>query len=204
MLLSDAEIIKRCYDESGRVFPNIMISPFVASQVRTANGISIVSYGLSAYGYDVRLSNCFKMMKTLSSHGRSLLSVPIDPLVSNDDDYVDVYADEDDAIIIPPGGFLLGITLEYFNIPRDVLVECLGKSTLARIGLNVTVTPLEPEWCGRVVLELSNIGTRPIKLYAYQGIAQFIFHHNPNGCNVSYKDRNGKYQNQNEIITAKV
>lgn len=204
MLLSDREIVKRCGYTTEQATQPFMIEPMVPHQVSKVDGKPIVSYGLSSYGYDVRLSDQFKIMRLLHEQGRSLLSVPIDPLHPSDDNYVDVKPDPDGSVTIPAGGFLLGATLEHFNIPREVLVVCLGKSTYARLGLNVIVTPLEPEWSGQVVLELSNTGTRPVKVYVGQGIAQFLFHFNPLGCHVSYRDRRGKYDHQHGVVTSKV
>lgn len=182
-----------------------MITPFVDKQVKVdEDGRNILSYGLSSFGYDVRLGPELKIFESISSSGYSLLNVPLDPLCHKDENYRVVKPNPDGSFVIPPGGFLLGHTVEYFKIPRQCLVVCLGKSTYARLGLVVNVTPLEPEWEGQVVIEMSNTSQRPIKVYTGMGIAQFIFHHSNAVVEVSYKDRNGKYQNQTGVTTAKV
>lgn len=179
-----------------------MIEPFVPNCMRlmkdTCGDKAIPSYGLSSYGYDVRLGNDFKLLKPQQICGLK----PISPIDNSDEDYVDVKA-EDGRLIIPPHGFVLGHTLEYFRIPRNVLVLCMGKSTYARLGLVVIVTPLEPEWEGNVVIEISNTTDRAVEIFTEGGIAQFIFLHNPDGCEISYGDRNGKYQGQKGVTIAK-
>lgn len=167
-----------------------MIEPFVERQV--AKGT--VSYGLSSYGYDVRVSNEFKVFTNVNN---SL----IDPKAFDPKSFVDVH---NDVCIIPPNSFALAVTKEYFRIPRNVLVVCLGKSTYARCGIIVNVTPLEPEWEGFVTLEISNTTPLPAKIYANEGIAQMLFFESDSACEVSYADRGGKYQNQSGLTLPKV
>ena len=161
-----------------------LISPFEATQIRELNGEKIVSYGVSSYGYDVRCSNEFKIFT--NTH-----SAIVDPKEFDPKSFIDVTADE---CIIPPNSFALARTVEYFKIPRSVLTLCLGKSTYARCGIIVNVTPLEPEWEGHVTLEFSNTTNLPAKIYANEGVAQMIFFESDQVCKTSYKDRGGKYQ----------
>ena len=163
-----------------------MISPFQPGQVRERDGAKIISYGVSSYGYDVRCSNEFKIFTNINS-------AIVDPKAFDDNSFVDV---QSDVCIIPPNSFALARTVEYFRIPRDVLTICLGKSTYARCGIIVNVTPLEPEWEGHVTLEFSNTTTLPAKIYANEGVAQMIFLEASEVCKVSYRDRGGKYQGQ--------
>ena len=166
-----------------------LISPFEATQIRELNGEKIVSYGVSSYGYDVRCSNEFKIFT--NTH-----SAIVDPKKFDPNSFIDVTADE---CIIPPNSFALARTIEYFKIPRSVLTLCLGKSTYARCGIIVNVTPLEPEWEGHVTLEFSNTTNLPAKIYANEGVAQMIFFESDEECEVSYKDRGGKYQGQTGV-----
>ncbi len=168
---------------------NSMISPFSGHQVSMVDGKKIVSYGLSSYGYDARLASEFKVFTNVNS------SI-IDP--KNFDPNGFVYKEEN-VCIIPPNSFVLGRTIEYFKIPRDVLVICLGKSTYARCGIIVNVTPLEPEWEGYVTLEFSNTTPLPAKIYANEGVCQFLFFKSDEVCNISYADRKGKYMNQKGV-----
>lgn len=170
-----------------------MIEPFEPGQVREVKGKKIVSYGTSSYGYDVRCAREFKIFTNINS------SV-IDPKNFDANSFVDV---EDDLCIIPPNSFALARTVEYFRIPRDVLVVCLGKSTYARCGIIVNVTPLEPEWEGHVTLEFSNTTTLPAKIYANEGVAQMLFYQSDEICETSYKDRGGKYQGQTGVTLPK-
>ncbi|MBP9722224.1 MAG: dCTP deaminase [Gammaproteobacteria bacterium] len=165
-----------------------MISPFEANQVRKGlnNESNIISYGTSSYGYDVRCANEFKVFTNINS-------AIVDPKNFVSTSFVDVKAD---VCIIPPNSFALARTVEYFRIPRNVLTICLGKSTYARCGIIVNVTPLEPEWEGHVTLEFSNTTPLPAKIYANEGIAQMLFLESDEICEVSYADRNGKYQGQ--------
>lgn len=171
-----------------------MIEPFEPQQVRQMNGQKIVSYGVSSYGYDVRCAPEFKVFTNINS-------AIVDPKNFTNDSFVDVNSD---VCIIPPNSFALARTVEYFRIPRDVLVVCLGKSTYARCGIIVNVTPLEPEWEGQVTLEFSNTTNLPAKIYANEGVAQMLFLLGNEPCEVSYKDRGGKYQGQMGVTLPKV
>jgi len=153
-----------------------------------------ISYGLSSYGYDVRIDNRFKIFTNINS-------TIVDPKNFDSKSFVDV---ESDICIIPPNSFALAKSIEYFRIPRDVIVICIGKSTYARCGIIVNVTPLEPMWEGYVVLEISNTTPLPAKIYAYEGIAQLVFFEADEPCEVSYADRNGKYNKQEDIILPRV
>ena len=170
-----------------------LISPFETTQIRELNGEKIVSYGVSSYGYDVRCSNEFKIFT--NTH-----SAIVDPKKFDPNSFIDVTADE---CIIPPNSFALARTIEYFKIPRSVLTLCLGKSTYARCGIIVNVTPLEPEWEGHVTLEFSNTTNLPAKIYANEGVAQMIFFESDQVCKTSYKDRGGKYQGQTGVTLPK-
>jgi dCTP deaminase len=163
-----------------------MISPFAKEQLRHTDNGRVISYGTSSYGYDVRCANEFKIFTNINS-------AIVDPKNFSPESFVDVTAD---VCIIPPNSFALARTVEYFRIPRDVLTICLGKSTYARCGIIVNVTPLEPEWEGHVTLEFSNTTPLPAKIYANEGVAQMIFLQADEVCEVSYRDRNGKYQGQ--------
>ena len=165
-----------------------MIEPFEAGQVREANGHRIVSYGTSSYGYDIRCSN-------------DLNSTIVDPKNFDPNSFVDINAD---YCIIPPNSFALARTVEYFRIPRNVLTICLGKSTYARCGIIVNVTPFEPEWEGYVTLEFSNTTPLPAKIYANEGVAQVLFFESDEVCETSYKDRGGKYQGQKGVTLPKM
>lgn len=168
-----------------------MIEPFEFNQVKEVNGQRIVSYGTSSYGYDVRCSREFKIFTNINS-------AIVDPKDFDDNSFVDV---ESDVCIIPPNSFALARTVEYFRIPRKVLTVCLGKSTYARCGIIVNVTPLEPEWEGHVTLEFSNTTPLPAKIYANEGVAQMLFFESDEVCDISYKDRAGKYQGQTGVVT---
>lgn len=171
-----------------------MIAPFAAEQVKkNAAGERIVSYGTSSYGYDVRCADEFKIFTNINS------SV-VDPKNFDADSFVSV---QSDVCIIPPNSFALARTVEYFRIPRDVLVVCLGKSTYARCGIIVNVTPLEPEWEGHVTLEFSNTTPLPAKIHAHEGVAQMLFLGADEVCETSYKDRAGKYQGQKGVTLPK-
>ena len=179
-------------DHAIRKFVNqaSMISPFIDGQIRTNHkDQKIVSYGLSSYGYDARVSDEFKIFTNINS------SI-VDPKAFDQDSFVDK---KTDVCIIPPNSFALGRTVEYFKIPRDVLVLCVGKSTYARCGIIVNVTPLEPEWEGNVTLEFSNTTPLPAKIYAGEGVCQFIFFQSQTSCQVSYADRKGKYMKQQGV-----
>ena len=170
-----------------------MIEPFESGQVRDSEQGKVISYGTSSYGYDVRCSDEFKIFTNINS-------AIVDPKAFDSSSFVDIKAD---VCIIPPNSFALARTIEYFRIPRDVLTICLGKSTYARCGIIVNVTPLEPEWEGHVTLEFSNTTTLPAKIYANEGVAQMLFFGGDQVCDVSYKDRGGKYQGQTGVTLPK-
>jgi dCTP deaminase len=170
-----------------------MIEPFEPGQVREVNGQRIVSYGTSSYGYDIRCADEFKIFTNINS-------TIVDPKAFDPNSFVDV---RNDVCIIPPNSFALARTVEYFRIPRDVLTICLGKSTYARCGIIVNVTPLEPEWEGHVTLEFSNTTPLPAKIYAREGCAQVLFLGSDEVCETSYKDRGGKYQGQRGVTLPK-
>ena len=171
-----------------------MIEPFEPGQVRELEGRKIVSYGTSSYGYDIRCSNEFKLFTNLNS-------TIVDPKNFDDKSFVDFNGT---SCIIPPNSFALARTVEYFRIPRNVLTICLGKSTYARCGIIVNVTPLEPEWEGYVTLEFSNTTPLPAKIYANEGIAQLIFLKGERVCAKSYADKSGKYQDQQGLTLPRV
>ena len=169
-----------------------MIEPFEAGQVRFNDaGERLDSYGTSSYGYDVRCAPEFKVFTNVHS-------VVVDPKNFDEKSFIDIVGDE---CIIPPNSFALARTMEYFRIPRDVLTICLGKSTYARCGIIVNVTPLEPEWEGHVTLESSNTTNLPARIYAGEGVAQMLFFQSDadDVCETSYKDRGGKYQGQRGV-----
>ncbi len=170
-----------------------MINPYEPGQIREINGSRIISYGTSSYGYDVRCANEFKIFTNINS-------AIVDPKNFDDESFVDV---ESDVCIIPPNSFALASTVEYFRIPRNVLTVCLGKSTYARCGIIVNVTPLEPEWEGHVTLEFSNTSPLPARIYANEGVAQMLFFESDEVCETSYKDRGGKYQGQRGVTLPK-
>ncbi len=171
-----------------------MIEPFEPGQIKQKDGHSIVSYGTSSYGYDIRCSDEFKLFTNLNS-------TIVDPKRFDSNSFVDV---KSDICIIPPNSFALARTVEYFRIPRNILTICLGKSTYARCGIIVNVTPFEPEWEGYVTLEFSNTTPLPAKIYANEGVAQVIFFESDEVCETSYKDRNGKYQFQQGVTLPKI
>jgi len=174
MSIKSDKWIRRMAQEHG------MIEPFVERQMRGADDSRVISYGVSSYGYDVRCANEFKVFTNIHS-------AVVDPKNFDDKSFVDVVSD---VCIIPPNSFALARTVEYFRIPRDVLTICLGKSTYARCGIIVNVTPLEPEW---------DTTTLPAKIYANEGVAQMLFLQSDEACEVSYKDRGGKYQGQRGV-----
>jgi dCTP deaminase len=171
-----------------------MIEPFVENQIKEKNGVKTISYGVTSYGYDARVSDEFKVFTNIHS-------AIIDPKKFTSKSFVDVPGP---TCIIPPNSFALARTVEYFKIPRDVLVICVGKSTYARCGIIVNVTPLEPEWEGHVTLEFSNTTPLPATIYANEGACQFIFLKAEKTCEVSYKDRAGKYMKQMGVTLPKV
>lgn len=167
-----------------------MIDPFVDTQVRSG----VISYGLSAYGYDIRVSDEFKVFT-------NVYNSVVDPKGFDDKSFVEIKAD---SCMIPPNSFALARTVEYFRIPRSTITLCVGKSTYARCGIIVNVTPFEPEWEGFVTLEISNTTPLPAKIYANEGIAQVLFFESDDVCEVSYADKKGKYQKQIGITPPKV
>ena len=166
-----------------------MIEPFEPGQVREHDGRRVISYGTSSYGYDIRCANEFKIFTNINS-------AMVDPKWFDENSFVDLTAD---VCIIPPNSFALARTVEYLRIPRNVLTICLGKSTYARCGIIVNVTPLEPEWEGHVTLEFSNTTPLPAKIYANEGVAQLLFLESDEECTSSYKDRAGKYMGQTGV-----
>ncbi|GJM15680.1 MAG: dCTP deaminase [Thermodesulfobacteriota bacterium] len=167
-----------------------MIEPFVDGQVRDG----AISYGVSAYGYDIRVSNEFKVFT-------NIYNSVVDPKSFDDKSFVEI---NDDICMIPPNSFALARTVEYFRIPRSVITLCVGKSTYARCGIIVNVTPFEPEWEGYVTLEISNTTPLPAKIYANEGIAQVLFFESDEICDISYADKKGKYQKQVGITPPKL
>ncbi|MFH0775012.1 MAG: dCTP deaminase [bacterium] len=172
--------IKKMAKEQG------MIEPFADAQVRKGT----ISYGVSSYGYDIRIADEFKIFTNINT-------TIIDPKAFDPRSFVDF---KGDVCVIPPNSFALGRSVEYFRIPRSVITVCLGKSTYARCGIITNVTPFEPEWEGFVTLEISNTTPIPARIYANEGIAQVLFFEADEGCEVSYADKKGKYQAQKEIV----
>ena len=171
-----------------------MIEPFEPGQVKEVDGRRIVSYGTSSYGYDIRCADEFKLFTNLNS-------TIVDPKEFDEKNFVDV---KGASVVIPPNSFALARTIEYFRIPRNVLTICLGKSTYARCGILVNVTPFEPECEGYVTLEFSNTTPLPAKIYANEGVAQVVFFESDEVCETSYKDRGGKYQGQRGVTLPKL
>jgi len=171
-----------------------LIEPFVDRQIRRIEGRGVISYGLSSYGYDVRCADEFKIFTNVHS-------AIVDPKNFDEKSFVDF---KGDVCVIPPNSFALARTIEYFRIPRNVITICLGKSTYARCGIIVNVTPLEPEWEGHVTLEFSNTTPLPAKIYAGEGVAQVVFLEADEECEVSYKDRGGKYQGQRGVVVPRL
>ena len=184
MSIKNDRWIRRMAEEHG------MIEPFVERQQRDG----CISYGLSSYGYDARVADEFKVFTNVHS-------AVVDPKNFTENSFVDM---KTDVCVIPPNSFALARTVEYFRIPRDVLVICLGKSTYARCGIIVNVTPLEPEWEGHVTLEFSNTTPLPAKIYANEGACQFLFLKGDQPCEVSYGDRAGKYMGQRGVTLPKL
>ncbi len=167
-----------------------MISPFNEKQVREG----VISYGLSSYGYDLRVADEFKIFTNVNN-------AIVDPKRFDETSFVDIHKD---ICIVPPNSFALARSVEYFKIPRDVLTICVGKSTYARCGTIVNVTPFEPEWEGFVTLEISNTTPLPAKIYANEGLCQILFFQSDEPCETSYKDKKGKYQGQKGIVLPKL
>lgn len=170
-----------------------MIEPFVGDQVRSVDGRSVVSFGISSFGYDIRVSNKFRIFT-------NVYGTVIDPKNFDPKGLVKVNSD---TCLIPPNSFALALSVEWFRIPKNVMTICVGKSTYARCGIIVNVTPFEPGWEGKAVLEISNTTPLPAKVYAGEGMAQVLFFESDTPCKVSYTDRKGKYQNQNDITLPK-
>lgn len=182
-IMSDKWIIEQAKNHG-------MIREFVSNQVRVDDdGKKIISYGVSSYGYDARVAREFKIFTNINN-------VIVDPKEFSPDSFI---SRDDDVCIIPPNSFALARTVEYFKIPEDVLVLCVGKSTYARCGIIVNVTPLEPGWEGHVTLEFSNTTPLPAKIYASEGVCQFLFLKGDQICDVSYSKRNGKYMGQTGV-----
>ncbi|MGO8718491.1 MAG: dCTP deaminase [Acidobacteriaceae bacterium] len=167
-----------------------MITPFSEKQVHEG----VISYGLSSYGYDLRVSDEFKIFTNVNS-------TVIDPKNFDERSFVTAQAE---SVVIPPNSFALARSVEYFKIPRNVLTICVGKSTYARCGIIVNVTPFEPEWEGFVTLEISNTTPLPARIYAMEGLCQILFFESDETCEISYADRKGKYQNQQGIVLPKL
>ena len=172
-----------------------MIEPFASELVREVNGAKIVSYGTSSYGYDIRCADEFRVFTNINS-------TIVDPKNFDPNSFVEVSGKG--YCVIPPNSFALARTVEYFRIPRNVLTVCLGKSTYARCGIIVNVTPLEPEWEGHVTLEFSNTTPLPARIYANEGVAQMLFFESDEVCETSYRDRGGKYLGQTGVTLPKI
>jgi dCTP deaminase len=170
-----------------------MIEPFESQQVKDNQTGRVISYGTSSYGYDVRCANEFKLFTNINT-------TIVDPKNFDPNSFVDIVSD---ICIIPPNSFALARTVEYFRIPRDILAIVSGKSTYARMGIVVNITPLEPEWTGHITLEFSNTTSLPAKIYANEGVAQVLFLGADEICETSYKDRYGKYQGQTGVTLPK-
>jgi dCTP deaminase len=171
-----------------------MIEPFCDGQVRTNESGRLISYGLSSYGYDLRVSDEFKVFT-------NVFNTVVDPKAFDPASFVDL---KTDICIVPPNSFALARSVEYFRIPRDVLTICVGKSTYARCGIIVNVTPFEPEWEGHVTLEISNTTPLPARIYANEGLAQVVFFKAEEVCETSYADRGGKYMKQRGITVPRM
>jgi dCTP deaminase len=189
MSIKSDKWIRRMAEQHG------LIEPFEPRQVREVDGKKVISYGTSSYGYDIRCAPEFKVFTNIHS-------TVVDPKNFDENSFVDI---NKDVCVIPPNSFALARTMEYFRIPRNVLTICLGKSTYARCGIIVNVTPFEPEWEGYVTLEFSNTTPLPAKIYAGEGCAQVLFFESDKDdvCEVSYKDRGGKYQGQTGVTLPK-
>jgi dCTP deaminase len=188
MSICSDQWIKRKVEECG------MIEPFVANQVRKNSNQSVISYGLSSFGYDIRVSNHFRIFT-------NVYGAVVDPKAFDSKGLIEI---ESNVCLIPPNSFALALSVETFRIPTNVLTICVGKSTYARCGIIVNVTPFEPGWQGRAVLEISNTTPLPAKVYAQEGLAQVLFFESDSPCEISYADRNGKYQNQSGIALPQV
>jgi len=190
MILNDEQIEKLAKD-------NNMIEPFVHEQVREVNGKKVISYGLSSYGYDIRIANDFWIFTNAFE-----CSI-VDPKKFDSRTMINTEAKNNEAIVIPPNSYALGHSVEYMRIPRNIMTVCVGKSTYARCGIIVNVTPLEPEWEGHITIEISNATSLPAKVYAGEGILQVLFFKG-DPCRTSYADKGGKYQTQIGTTFAKI
>ncbi|RKY10691.1 MAG: dCTP deaminase [Planctomycetota bacterium] len=170
-----------------------LIEPFIDKQIRSVDGTSVISYGLSSFGYDIRVSREFRIFT-------NVYGTVIDPKHFDPQGLIEI---DSDICVIPPNSFALALSVEWFRIPDTVLTICVGKSTYARCGIIVNVTPFEPGWEGRAVLEISNTTPLPAKIYAGEGLAQVLFFESDSPCRMSYADRQGKYQNQETITLPK-
>lgn len=188
MTIKSDKWIRRMVEEQG------MIEPFEARQVREVGGEKVISFGTSSYGYDVRCASEFKIFTNV--HTTNV----VDPKNFDEGSFVSI---DEPVCVIPPNSFALARTVEYFRIPSDVLTVCLGKSTYARCGIIVNVTPLEPEWEGHVTLEFSNTTPLPAKIYANEGVAQMLFYQSDEQCETTYKQRGGKYMGQTGVTPPK-
>jgi dCTP deaminase len=186
-VMHDGWILEACKKQN-------MIEPYSENQVREGKNGKIISYGITSYGYDARVADEFKIFTNVDSD-------VVDPKNFSPSSFVDRSGE---YCIIPPNSFVLARTVEYFRIPRDVLVICVGKSTYARCGIIVNVTPLEPEWEGHVTLEFSNTTPLPAKIYANEGACQFIFLKGDKTCNISYADKKGKYMSQQGVTLPRI
>lgn len=191
MILNDKQIMELATKHG-------MIEPFTAEQVREVDGHRVISYGLSSYGYDVRIAGEFWVFSNV--YGGATV---VDPKNFAQEAMVQRIVADHEAVIIPPNSYVLGRSVEYFRIPPDVMTICVGKSTYARAGIIVNVTPLEPGWEGHVTIEISNATTLPAKVYAGEGIMQVIFFRGE-PCAKSYADKQGKYQGQRGVTFARV
>lgn len=201
MLLADSQIRELCQGDDP------MISPFTKS-VRQVNGVKVVSYGLSSYGYDFRIGDKFKVFHNLRTgiidpkdFDQNMLQDTEPEPVFSSKRYKGDYTCIGSAITIPPNSFALGVSVEYFRMPSDVLAIGIGKSTLARCGMILNVTPLEPSWEGYLTIELSNTTPCPLRIYANEGIGQLIFHRGDEQCEINYSNKDGKYQAQSNEVT---
>lgn len=193
MFLNDRQIRDLCSPETLPADVAPMISPFEPEQVKEVDGTRVVSYGTSSFGYDMRVANEFRIFTNANN-------TLIDPKAFDDNAFIDVQGDH---VIIPPNSFILCRSMEEFAMPDDVMAICLGKSTYARCGLIVNVTPLEPGWTGHLTIEISNTTPLPAKLYAEEGVAQLLFARGERPS-VTYRDRGGKYMGQQGVTTARV
>lgn len=189
-VLCDKEIKTLCVEKE-------MITPFVDRPVKEDGGNKVISYGLSSYGYDIRISDEFSSYKHQTRHDAQI----IDPK-NTSGKFSEMH--KSNIYILSPGEFVLGMSFEKFKVPRDLLITCTGKSTYARVGIIVNVTPLEPEWEGHLTMMIGNVGSLPVAIYSLEGIAQLIFHKASEVCETSYADKGGKYQGSEGITHAKV